>query len=250
MKSCWLCLISQSQSLSLNLLKFNQAGFATEREIGKWWKENFSPEEKQRRSFDEIILNYLLRKTYPHCQVEVQKPCGGKAIDFLVAVGGNSIAVEFYGPGRGRFAERSKIEKDRRRKEEIENELKCECVLWPFWIQRCEQNVKALFDATAKGLGAFWSCSDDMLLGSFDAIFVKELTSRFQAGRNGSYGYFYEEDSEGRTKPEHPVLAEIKSGKKDKKLLVPKGVEAEDEWQWLPRGLLQTAKAGVEQNTD
>jgi hypothetical protein len=221
----------------LDLLEFDEAGFATEKEIGKWWKKNFSAKEKQRRSFEEITLNYLIRTAYPECQIEIQKPCRDKVIDFLVAVGGNSIAVEFYGPGRGRFAEQSKIEKDIRRREEVGIELKCECVLWPFWIQRCEQNVKALFDRTVKGLGALWSCSDDMLLGNFDALFVKEVTSRFQADRNGSYGYFYEKDSEGRTKPEHPVLTEIKNGKKNKRLLVPKGVEAEDEWKWLPRDL-------------
>jgi hypothetical protein len=61
--------------------------------------------------------------------------------------------------------------------------------------------------------------------------------NRFKAVDEAGYGYFYEQNSKGRIKPEHPILKQILKGKKEKNLLLPKGYI--DESYWLTDVLLK-----------
>ena len=115
----------------------------------------------------------------------------------------------------------------------VEDTLGIECVSWPYWIQRCERNVRALFDDSVEGYGALWSTN--FHFGDFvfhdSAALIELITGRFRASRHG-YANFYEKDSLGRQKPEHPIISKIMSGKKSSQQLLPKGWKEKE--RWLP----------------
>ena len=59
-----------------------------------------------------------------------------------------------------------------------------------------------------------------------------DLTGRFRADRNGSFAYFYGPNTEGRVNPEHPIIDQIRQGKRDPGILLPRGYD--DPARWLP----------------
>jgi hypothetical protein len=186
-----------------------------------------------------MILVKLIKLAYPNAVVEHQVPWGRRRIDLKVSVDGISKLVEFHGPSH--FAPssyNSSPEHPSIRKAEVENHFGMECVLWPYWIQRCISNVRAIFDDDVNGLGVLWSTNVHFGMFVFpdSARVIESINYRFRATREGGCGYFYGPSTEGRNNPEHPVIRQIQQGKKSIELLLPRGHK--NIGQWVPRCLV------------
>jgi hypothetical protein len=214
--------------------KYNNADAIDEREIQKIWYSGMIPNAPPSRvggaavSLDEMILIKLITLTYPNSTVEHQIPWGRKRVDLRITVNGASKLVEFHGPSH--FASSNynpNPERPSIRKEKIENHFGVECVIWPYWIQRCASNVRAIFDSDVRGLGVLWSTNVHFGTFVFDdsAQMIEEINNRFQADRDGSYGYFYGPNTENRNNHEHPIIEQIRNGKKLVNILLPAGYE-------------------------
>lgn len=232
-------------------LKYNKDGLIDELKVLKLWNKNkiISAAERNKRSFDEIILSNIIQRAYPKASVQTQVKWESdkrKQVDFLVALNNRKLIIEFDGPSH--YAHINKTWKEPThplvRKNAIENEFNIECVLWPFWIQRCTQNVKAIFEENERGYGALWSTS--ILFGDFifedSAQVIEEITKRFKAIDNNGLGYFYMENSYNMRKPNHPIIDEIKNNTTSINRLLPKGYKNKN--YWLPDELKNVSKGG------
>lgn len=187
-------------------------------------------------SFDEYVLKAIFKRTYPNMEIEQQAKVNNKKVDFKLTLNGKIIYVEFDGPGHFIMSNSSPLE----RIDEIEQATGCETVSWPYWIQRCEANVKTLFDKCQRGYGALWTSKayfGDFSFSNSAEIIIK-LTSRFNAIQEDGLGYFYEENTNGMNKPEHFIVEKIKKEKCDKAVLIPNGADENINF-WLPRILWQ-----------
>ena len=189
-------------------------------------------------SFDEYVLKAIFKRTYPNMEIEQQAKVNNKKVDFKLTLNGKIIYVEFDGPGHFIRSNSSPLE----RIDEIEQATGCEAISWPYWIQRCESNVKVLLDKSQRGYGALWT--SNAYFGDFSffnsAEIIIKLSSRFNAIQEDGFGYFYEENTNGMNKPEHKVIDRIKKGQKDKSVLIPNGAKG-DVNLWLPKCLWQQA---------
>ena len=215
-----------------------------ERVLQKLWYKSTIPNSppakigNARVSLDEMILKKLIELAYPGAIVEHQVAWGRRHVDLKVSVGGVSKLVEFHGPSHFAPSHYNKSpEHPSIRKAEAENHFGIECVLWPYWIQRCISNVVAIFDKDVNGLGALWSTKIHFSTFIFpdSAQIIESINNRFRATRDGGCGYFYGPSTEGRSNPEHPIIREIQQGKKGIELLLPRGYN--DIKQWAPRCL-------------
>src|ERR1017187_3975614 len=168
------------------------------------------------RSFDELILERLVKITIPTASVEIQVPFGRKRIDMIVNVSGQRKAIEFLGPSHFIQQYQRELASPFDRKREAEDALGCECVLWPYWIQRCSQNILALFDENAHGMASVWSTKAHF--GDFQlhdsARIIVQITQRFRAIRPDGIGYMYLDSH--TNKPIHPIVEQIRIGKSRK----------------------------------
>lgn len=244
----------------LNFDKFNSAVRNCVKEVGgklvvneldlaKLWGKgqitNLFP--KSGESLDELILATLIRKCFPDAIIVGQEKIGRMRMDLKVTVGETTCYIEFDGPchfAQSNHGLPSKQPFDKKRI--IEQKTGIEVVNWPYWIQRCERNARILFDPKAKrlpGYGALWSTK--VLFGDFcintPADVIVKMSSRFNAW-NEETGVcdFYEKDSLGRIKPEHPILQKIATGKASCKRLLPVDVLPCDYHFWLPQKILSS----------
>ena len=195
-------------------------------------------------SFDECILKQIFIKALAGAKISQQigfrdpKTKRTKYVDFKIEFEGQTKYIEFDGPTHfyDRFKESLYNPIDR--KHQVEDILGNECILWPFWIQRCERNVKAIFDKSINGYGALWSTN--VLFQSFNipnpAKVIIEEIKQFRAEREKGIGYFYGGDTENRHIPEHPIIGKILKGKKSIDEIIPKGV-SKDKKYWIPEKL-------------
>lgn len=190
-----------------------------------------------RRSLDELIVECLLRREFPGIVLTPQVKWGRKSLDLLADwPDGTRRVVEFHGPSHFAPSRYSSEPKDPRiRQRMVEAELGCECVIWPYWIQRCVSNARAVhLGPEVMGYGLLWSTNTHF--GDFifpdSAALITEITDRFNASRPDGYGYFYGPDTEGRRNPEHPIVASIHAGRASVTRLLPRGYL--DESRWLP----------------
>lgn len=214
-----------------------------ERHIQKLWYANeignAIPVNKS--SLDELILIAIIRRTFPKIQIERQLKVKRFAMDLKLTLQDKpQVFIEFDGPSH--FApSRWGMPKDDpfRKKKIVEDETGIEVVNWAYWIQRCERNVKAIFDNSIKGFGVLWSTEIHfgMFTSENSASTIKTITERFNAVDDNGYGYFYGGQTRERNNPEHPIIEKIKSGKADLGLLIPKGHQ--DINYWLPEKLKQ-----------
>lgn len=202
------------------------------------WKELKTACSKKpivnRASFDEYVLKAIFKRAYPNMEIEQQAKVNKKQVDFKLTLNDKIIYVEFDGPGHFIQSNSSPLE----RIDGIEQATGCEAVSWPFWVQRCEANVRALFDKKQRGYGALWTSKayfGDFSFSNSAEIIIK-LSSRFNAIQNDGIGYFYEKDANKMCKPMHPIIDKIRKGKKDKTMLIPKG-EIDDINFWMPSEL-------------
>jgi hypothetical protein len=186
-----------------------------------------------KRSFDEIILKKLIEVTMPEVSVEIQVPFGRKHVDLVVNASGQRKAIEFLGPSHFIQQYQKELVSPFERKQEMENILNCECVLWPYWIQRCSQNIRAIFDGHIEGKASVWSTNAHF--GDFQlhdaARIIVQITERFHALRQDGIGYMYLNNH--TKKPIHPIIEQIRIGNISKNKLIPRENHLAESF-WLP----------------
>lgn len=137
------------------------------------------------RSFDEIVLMSLLRLAYPGATVTPQVAIGRKSVDLVVEHNSTRIAIEFLGPSHFIQSYQRPLQPPLERRDYIEQALGHECVLWPYWIQRCVSNVRVLFNDADTGLASVWSTKahfGDFGIDGAGSV-IEEITRRFRAWR-------------------------------------------------------------------
>jgi very-short-patch-repair endonuclease len=217
-----------------------------ERELQKLWYgekiPNATPVGHPKSSLDELLLIPIIKRTYPNIQIERQIKIGRFSMDLKLTLDGRKpIFIEFDGPYHFATSARYGIPKHEpfRKKKMIEDTTGFEVINWAYWIQRCSNNVKAIFEKGIKGFGALWSTN--VHFGDFyfpdSADIIEKITQRFNAVNENGYGYFYEGRAGKRNKPQHAIIEQIKKGKKDIRLLLPKGYQNKN--YWLPDELKQ-----------
>lgn len=222
----------------LNLLR--KDGYVDEKDLHKQWKclkkLYSSAPLYSRSSLDEYILLAILRRTFPEATINQQVKVGSKVIDFEILYKGITKYVEFDGPSHF-ITKRSRNthEDPFKRIEYVYNIKGCELVIWPFWIQRCSQNVRIIFDQSLKGYGALWTSTKyfhDFSIQNPSAT-IKKLTQRFNAEDENGIGYFYEKKDGPRFQPSHNILSKVKKEHSKIKLFIPN--DAQDYKYWLPK---------------
>lgn len=235
--------IDENDLSSVTFKKINDLEVIDERIIQKLWYEgkipNAIPVEKS--SLDELLLIAIIRRTYPKIKIERQIKVKLFSMDLKLTLENKPpVFIEFDGPSH--FApSRWGIPKHEpfRKKKIVEDVTGIEVVNWAYWIQRCESNVKAIFDSSIKGFGVLWSTEVHfgMFVSEDSASIIDTITKRFNAVEENGYGYFYGGQTRERNNPEHPVIEKIKSDKADIRLIIPKGHQ--DVNYWLPEKLKQ-----------
>jgi len=123
-----------------------------EREIQKLWYNNKIPNSPPwkigniRISLDELVLIAIIKKTYPAATIQHQIPWGRKKLDLSVTLNKETKIIEFHGPGHFTNIGYGIPPNPMDRKNSAEADFKNEYVIWPYWMQRCSLNVKAIFD--------------------------------------------------------------------------------------------------------
>ena len=218
----------------LNAIKFTSIEgkeVIDEFELMKFFYEN---DHDKKVSMDEMILRAIISIAYPNSEVIAQEKVGRYSMDLKVTVNNVTKFIEFDGPShfaQGRYG----IPKNHpfHKKQVVEDKTGIEVVNWPFWIQRCTNNVKNIFENNKyTGFGALWSTNCHFGDFYFDdsAEIIIRMSERFNAWTEQSACNFYELNSLGRIKPEHPILEKIRCGKERKERLLPKGYKNLAEW--------------------
>lgn len=185
------------------------------------------------RSLDEIILIKIIQLTLPSSEIEPQVPFGRKRADLMVTHNRKSVIIEFVGPSHFIPQYQREIKSPIDRKKEIEDVFGVECVIWPYWIQRCSMNVKTIFNPGNEGLASVWSTKayfGDFVYQDSTAI-ILEISNRFKAIRENGIGYMY--GNKHTNKPIHPIIIKTKSKEELEVKLIPKGNKYPKEF-WLP----------------
>ena len=212
---------------------------------GKWkCLMNHCSLEKPKRyqSLSELELVEIINSTIGKdndLSIDTQFRVGRYCVDIKVNLKNKDYYIEFLGPQH--FNSDDKVERDRARRNYLENILGTQIVEWPYWIQLCEQNVRIAFGENLKGRGAIWG-SEVFFGDSSNAVKQRiiSLSKSFRAIREDGIGYFYEEwkDKDGNSiKPSHPIVEKIKNGEESIEILLPANVESEGKMFWLPKEL-------------
>jgi hypothetical protein len=188
------------------------------------------------RSLDELILQRLLELTFNGARITPQVPFGRRSVDLDISVGDNRLLIEFLGPSHFIAQYGTAKPGPRQRKLSVEEFFRAECVLWPYWIQRCQLNALALFSPSVEGLASVWSTK--AFFGQFAANdagdLIEQLTNRFRATSADGIGYMYTDDRVN--KPVHPVVASIQAGRVPLDRLIPHGTTRPTRF-WVPKQL-------------
>ena len=188
------------------------------------------------RSLDELIVRKLLQITLSDCHVECQIPFGRKRVDLSFSIDGRRMLVEFVGPSHSIPQYQRGPTSPLARKREVEDHFGCNCIVWPFWIQRRSRNIRAAIDKTTAGLASVWSTK--ALFGDFafptSAQIIIDLTTQFNALRDDGLGYMY--GNTHTNKLIHPIVEAILTGRQSRERLIPKGSDKSEAF-WLPEGV-------------
>jgi hypothetical protein len=187
-------------------------------------------------SLDELILRRLIELTFDDATVIPQVRFGRRRVDIDITVSGKHVLVEFFGPAHFIPQYATPKEGPLERKLRVEEHFGAECVIWPYWIQRCQLNVLALFSRSVEGLASVWSTK--ALFGQFVASdaadLVESLSGRFRAISAEGIGYMYTD--ERVSKPIHPIVASIQAGRVSVDQLIPRGTTRSHRF-WVPKQL-------------
>ena len=224
---------------NINFLNIDGNEVCDERIIQKLWYAgkitNAIPVNKS--SLDELILIAIIKKTYPNIIIERQFKILRYSMDLKLTLDNRQLFIEFDGPYHFKPSHYGEPKNPFIKKHIIQDKTGLEVVNWPYWIQRCSSNVKAIFENDIKGYGAIWST--EVLFGMFSfensAEIIDELTKRFNAVDNNGYGYFYGSNTRNRNNPKHPIIDKIKKGKNNINIILPKGYKEIN--YWIPEEL-------------
>lgn len=230
--------ISEDDLNNIEFKENNNFKVINEKSLMKIWYDNRirNTVVPAKTSFDELLLKKLIQITYPESIILAQQKIGRYSMDLLVELNGIKKYIEFDSPYHFSI---SRYGLPRRhpfyKKKIIEDKTGIEVINWPYWIQRCESNVRSIFEKDINGYGAIWSSTvhfgDFVFEDSADVII--KMSSRFNAwGKDGACNY-YEENSKGRIKPEHPILNKIIKNKEKIDKIIPKGYN--DIELWVPK---------------
>lgn len=148
------------------------------------------------------------------------------------------MAVEFFGPSHFIPQYGRNPEAPSERVAAIQDKLGIECVVWPYWIQRCETNVKVLLGDDIEGIAAVWSTKahfGDFTLDGAASV-ISELSKRFNALGKSGIGYMYTNERTPN-KPVHPIVDRIQKGKEKRSRLIPRDNQFSESY-WLPSSLV------------
>ena len=209
-----------------------------ERAIHKFWYDRNPLGYGKKLSFDEFILSELVRRTFPDAIITRQEYIRRFKMDLAVEVAGVKKYIEFDGPSHfaaGRFGQPNPD--PFRKKNLVEDSTGCEVINWPYWIQRCEANVRAAITGSGSGYGVLWSTTCHFGDFAFEdsADIILKMSRRFGVAETDGFGHFYGPNTLGRNNPEHPIVQRILDGKENVGRLIPKG--AKDRSFWLPERL-------------
>jgi len=217
-------------------------------------KNTYSIEKCGKSNWDELVLLAIIKRCYPNAEYQAQYPIvidrETKYVDLYVNNGQKKLLIEFDGPSHFAKTQFGYPEKDPLlRVQKAQDATGIEMIKWPFWIQRCERNVKIIFEGTQKkqGFGALWSTN--VLFNSFiidrPTETIKKLTQQFNAEDDDGIGYFYGTedltDSFGRKQYIHPLIAKSKKRKLNLQKFIPNDADMSDYHYWLPRQLWEIA---------
>ncbi len=184
-------------------------------------------------SFDEIVLRKLFELVFEDAIIRQQIPFGRYRVDLSVTVSGRTVYVEFVGPSHFIPQYQRDLRSPLDRQKMVEDHFGAECVIWPYWIQRCSRNIRAIFDPSVDGLASVWSTKAHF--GDFihvqSADIIVNLTERFHALDSHGIGYMYMSDK--TVKPIHPIVGQIMSGRESAQRLIPRGNALAGSF-WLP----------------
>jgi len=188
----------------------------------------------KKTSLDEVVLKAIIHAVYQDALVESQVPVARYQVDLKITVRGKTLFVEFDGPSHFSLSQYGFPKDIRVKKNRIQDSTGIELVNWPYWIQRCASNLRSLFEPNISGFGALWSTEVHFGMFVFEdsATIIETLTSRFNAVDGEGFGYFYGPNTRGRNNPQHPIVDEIRSGKRPREILIPKGYKVIS--RWLP----------------
>ena len=186
----------------------------------------------------------LVKLVYPTASITPQMKAGRQQADIFVELDGKRVAIEFFGPSHFIPQYSGELKPPDERRSAIEAKLNCECVVWPYWIQRCESNVRALFQPGTEGKASVWSTKahfgDFVMTNS--AEIVIELSQRFKAVGEDGLGYMYLA-TRTKNKPVHPIVKRIVDGKEQREKLIPKGNDRPTSF-WLPECIERLSPKG------
>lgn len=201
----------------------------SERVLHRLWSNRQIPSPHQpkignaTRSFDELVLFHLMNIALPDSRVEIQVPFGRKYMDLSITYNNVTVGVEFLGPSHFINSYYNKeLVSPYERVKEAEDHFGYECILWPYWIQRCETNVRMLFNLGEDGLASVWSTKAHF--GNFEipnpTSTILSITDRFKARKQDNLSYMY---FSGHTnKPVHPIIQKIRNEKSLMSQIIPK----------------------------
>ena len=234
----FLC-VNDSDLKGLKFKEIDGVEVIDERKLQKAWYSGQIPNAPavESSSLDEFLLLAIVRRALPESSIERQIRIKRFKMDLKITYKGKSLFVEFDGPSHFAISRYGPPKHGPFRKKKIvEDETGIEVVNWAYWIQRCESNVKALFDKNVKGYGVLWSTN--VHFGDFyfenSAEIIESINRRFNADHDG-YGYFYGPNTLSRNNPEHPIVEKIVTGSESVKRLLPNGFKNKD--RWLPKKL-------------
>lgn len=235
--------VSEQSLASLPVRIIEGVAAVSELDVHKAWGRGNIPSPQlpkignATRSFDELILRKLIQLALPGAEIDCQIPFGRKRVDLAVMYGGRLVHIEFLGPSHFIPQYRRDPRNPRDRKAEIEGHFGTECVLWPYWIQRCTRNIRTLMGEELQGMASVWSTK--AMFGDFvaceSADLIVEISARFNAVRPEGLGYMY--GATHTQKPVHPIVSAIAQGKADKDVLIPRGSTRPESF-WLPPELI------------
>jgi hypothetical protein len=233
--------LSKLANTTLKITEVDGEKFVNELDLHKAWGSGAIPTAhlpkigSAKRSLDELILIKLVKLTYPAASITPQMKAGRQQVDLFVELEAKRLAIEFFGPSHFIPQYPGELKLPNERRATIEAQLKCECVVWPYWIQRCASNVRAIFDPVTEGKASVWSTKahfGDFVFPNSAAIII-ELSERFNAVGEDGLGYMYLAERT-KHKPVHPIVKRIMDGKQRREKLIPKGNDRPTSF-WLPQ---------------
>ncbi len=190
----------------------------------------------------ELVLYNIFIRVVGTGNVKVQYQIKGEGhhFDFMIEYEGEKYLIEFEGIDHFK-ANRRGVTIHPLEQLNSFNNPDFKLIIWPYWIQRCEMNLKVVLGLEINGLGAIWGA--DYFYNDFpwqdSNNIIKTLNAQFNIERNGNIGYIYGPD-ENRNYPEHPfikgkILNNIAPSWTIEKF-IPKGTlnSIEDRNYWLP----------------